>query len=192
MNRDPRQEPLAIAPDSEALALLEALLLAAGEAVPLAAIAETLGWTTRQVRSQLEDLERDLESSRRGMTLQWHHEAVQLASAPRFGAIVERFLAIERTVRLSEAALETLAIIAYRQPVTRAEIEELRGVDSSGVLGTLVARELIEVAGQRATLGNPNEYRTTATFLEHFGLSSLDDLPAAESSGEDGSPAGDE
>lgn len=190
MTRRVRQEPLGIAPDEEALALLEALLLAAGEAVTLATLADALGWTTSQVRRHLEDLERDLDSRRRGMTLQWHHDTVQLASAPRFGAIVERFLAIERTVRLSEAALETLAIIAYRQPVTRAEIEELRGVDSSGVLGTLVTRDLIEVAGQRATLGNPNEYRTTSSFLEQFGLTSLDELPeieleSAESAGGD-------
>lgn len=78
---------------------------------------------------------------------------------------------------MSPAALETLAIVAYRGPVTRGEVEAIRGVDSSGVLQTLVARGLIEVGGRRTTVGTPVEYRITAAFLRHFGLASLDDLP---------------
>jgi segregation and condensation protein B len=85
---------------------------------------------------------------------------------------------MERTVKLSSAALETLALVAYRQPVTRSEIEAIRGVDSSGVLATLVARELVEPLGRRSTPGNPVEYGTTPAFLQFFGLTSLDELPA--------------
>jgi segregation and condensation protein B len=84
---------------------------------------------------------------------------------------------MERTVKLSSAALETLALVAYRQPVTRSEIEAVRGVDSSGVLATLVARELVEARGRRSTPGNPVEYGTTPGFLQFFGLTSLDELP---------------
>jgi segregation and condensation protein B len=89
-------------------------------------------------------------------------------------------LGLDRETRLSGAALETLALIAYRQPVTRAEVEALRGVDCSGVLATLHARELIEVAGRLPSVGNPNQYVTSIEFLKQFGLRSLADLPSLE------------
>jgi segregation and condensation protein B len=84
---------------------------------------------------------------------------------------------MERSAKLSNAALETLALVAYRQPITRVEIESIRGVDSTGVVSTLIARELIEPRGRRATPGNPVEYGTTPQFLQFFGLASLADLP---------------
>jgi segregation and condensation protein B len=105
---------------------------------------------------------------------------VQLVTAPRFGALIERFLAVERKVRFSEAALETLAIIAYRQPITRAEIEAIRGVDCSGVLATLVAREMIEISGRRNSVGNPLLYATTDAFMRQFGIETLQQLGAEE------------
>ena len=97
------------------------------------------------------------------------------------------FLGLDREARLSGAALETLALIAYRQPVTRAEIESLRGVDSSGVLATLYARGLIEVAGRLPTVGNPHQYVTSLEFLKQFGLRSLADLPPLAEIRADGS-----
>src|SRR5918996_1539428 len=103
--------------------------------------------------------------------------AAQLATGARFAAQVRRFLRLDRESRLSSAALETLAIIAYQQPVTRAEIETVRGVDSSGVLATLHTRSLIEAVGRLPTVGNPIQYGTTPDFLRHFGLRSLADLP---------------
>ena len=109
-----------------------------------------------------------------------HEKTAQLSTAPRFGPLITRLLSVERTVRISEAALETLAIVAYRQPITRAEIEAVRGVDSSGVLSTLVARDLVRIRGRRATPGNPHEYTTTDEFLRHFGITSLDELPNPE------------
>jgi segregation and condensation protein B len=130
------------------------------------------------VRNGIETLDRHLRDTGRGVVVQRSGDSVQLVSAPRFGQPVARLLGMERTVKLSSAALETLALVAYRQPVTRSEIEAIRGVDSSGVLATLVARELVEPLGRRSTPGNPVEYGTTPAFLQFFGLTSLDELPA--------------
>lgn len=167
------------AASSERQAALEALLFARGEPEEVSVLATVLGWSQAEVNRGLDDLAHDLVEGGRGIVLQRDGSRAQLVSAPRFGGLIQRMLMIERTVRLSPAALETLAIIAYRQPVTRPEIEAVRGVDSSGVLSNLVARDLIEIAGRRSTLGNPHEYVTTAAFLGFFGLSSLDDLPDA-------------
>jgi segregation and condensation protein B len=105
---------------------------------------------------------------------------VQLVSAPESAAVVERFLGIGPQPRPSTAALETLAIIAYRQPITRAQIEAIRGVDSSGVVRALLVRELIAEAGRLETVGRPILYATTPEFLRQFGLSSLAELPEIE------------
>jgi segregation and condensation protein B len=161
----------------ERAAAVEALLFARGEPEDVSILASALGWTPAAVNRSLDDLARQLIENGRGIMLQRDGDSVRLVTAPRFGALVERLLLIERTIRLSPAALETLAIIAYRQPVTRPEIEAVRGVDCSGVLSNLIARELVETTGRRSTLGNPHEYRTTAAFLGFFGLASLEDLP---------------
>jgi segregation and condensation protein B len=163
--------------ETERAAAIEALLFARGEPEDVSILASALGWTPAAVNRSLNDLARQLSESGRGIMLQRDGDSVQLVTAPRFGALVERMLLIERTIRLSPAALETLAIIAYRQPVTRPEIEAVRGVDCSGVLSNLIARDLVETIGRRNTLGNPHEYRTTAAFLGFFGLASLDELP---------------
>lgn len=160
----------------EAQAALESLLFVASEPVEMATLAAALDWSPAEVEQQIEHLADSLKQDRRGITVQRNDDRVQLVSAPRFGPIVERFLAVERKARLSEAGLETLAILAFRQPVTRAEVEAIRGVDCSGVLSTLVARELIEVVGRRPTVGNPIEYGTTDAFLRQFGLASLEEL----------------
>lgn len=164
--------------DADALAAIEALLFVASEPVEIEVLATALDWPPEEVEREVERLAELLREERRGLILTRHDRSVQLVSAPRFGPVIERFLEVERRVRFSEAALETLAIIAFRQPVTRAEVEAIRGVDCSGVLNTLIAREMIEVAGRRQTVGNPLEYRTTDAFLRQFGLTSLDDLHA--------------
>lgn len=161
----------------EAATAIEALLFASGNAEDIPTLAAALGWSQADVRRGLTALEEHLRDGRRGVLLQRDGETVQLVSAPRFGQQIARLLGIERTAKLSSAALETLALVAYRQPVTRSEIEAIRGVDSSGVLSTLVARELVEPRGRRSTPGNPVEYGTTAGFLQFFGLTSLDELP---------------
>lgn len=170
--------------DTEARAALEALLFVASEPLEISALAAALEWSPADVAQEVDRLAEALRRERRGIVLQRHGDVVQLVSAPRFGPIIERFLEVERKTRLSEAALETLAILAFRQPATRAEIEAIRGVDCSGVLATLVAREMIEGVGRRSTIGNPIEYGTTDAFLRQFGLTSLSELsPPGEETG---------
>ncbi len=160
--------------DSDLIALIEALLLVAPTPPTIDELARGAGVEPAKVATALAALEAAAE---RGWVIQRHQETVQLATAPRFSAHVRRFLRLDREARLSAAALETLAIVAYQQPVTRVEVEAVRGVDSSGVLATLHGRELIEVVGRLPTVGNPIQYGTTTEFLRHFGLRSLADLP---------------
>lgn len=169
-------EHLEIAPE-DLPALLEALLLVAPEPAAPQELAAAAGVPLTTVEDALASLQAD---AARGLVIVRHRGTVHLASAPRFAAHVRRFLRLEREGRLSGAALETVALIAYRQPVTRAEIESLRGVDSSGVLATLHARGLIEVVGRLPTVGNPNQYATTVEFLRQFGLGSLAELPSLD------------
>ncbi|MDQ3547208.1 MAG: SMC-Scp complex subunit ScpB [Chloroflexota bacterium] len=168
---------LSIESPDDAAAAIEALLFASGSAEDVPTLAAALGWSQTDVKRGLDALGAQLRDGRRGVMLQRDGETVQLVSAPRFGQPIARLLGMERTTKLSSAALETLALVAYRQPVTRSEIEAIRGVDSSGVLATLVARELVEPRGRRSTPGNPVDYGTTAGFLQFFGLTSLDELP---------------
>lgn len=154
--------------------LIQALLLASPEPSTAAQLAVGAGLSEEEVIETLMSLRADAAS---GWLVQEHHGAWQLATAPRFAAHVRRFLRLDRESRLSSASLETLAIVAYQQPVTRAEIETVRGVDSSGVLATLHARSLIEAMGRLPSPGNPIQYGTTPSFLRHFGLTSLADLP---------------
>ena len=155
-------------------ALLEALLLVSPEPAELRDLADAAGVSVTAVEEALATLNDDRS---RGWVVIQHHGTAHISSAPRFAPYVRRFLRLDREARLSSAALETLALIAYRQPVTRAEIESLRGVDCSGVLATLYGRELIEVAGKLPTVGNPHQYVTSVEFLKQFGLRSLADLP---------------
>jgi segregation and condensation protein B len=155
-------------------ALLEALLLVSPEPAELRDLADAAGVPVTAVEEALDTLNDD---PARGWVVIQHRGTAHISSAPRFAPYVRRFLRLDRETRLSSAALETLALIAYRQPVTRAEIESLRGVDCSGVLATLYGKELIEVAGKLPTVGNPHQYVTSLEFLKHFGLRSLADLP---------------
>lgn len=160
--------------DAEVTSAIEALLLVAEGPVHPDDIAQALGVAPREV---IDAIHRLNALPDRGWIIQHHGERVQLTTAPRFAEYVRKFLGIERQSRLSSAALETLAIVAYRQPVTRSEIEAVRGVDCTGVLATLLQRTLIETMGRQDSPGNPILYGTTPDFLMHFGLASLDDLP---------------
>jgi segregation and condensation protein B len=165
---------IASAAKDELPALLEALLLVSPEPAELRDLADAAGVSVAAVEKALATLNDDRS---RGWVVIQHRGTAHISSAPRFAPYVRRFLRLDREARLSSAALETLALIAYRQPVTRAEIESLRGVDCSGVLATLYGRELIEVAGKLPTVGNPHQYVTSVEFLKQFGLHSLADLP---------------
>ena len=176
---DQGQASLPLAPTdgpagAELEALIEALLLVAPEPATIAQLAEGAGAPPAEVEAALSALE---QRDGRGWVVQRHRETVQLATAPRFAGQVRRFLGLERETRLSAPALETLAIVAYQQPVTRAEVEAVRGVDCAGVLATLHGRGLIEAVGRLETVGHPIQYGTTPVFLRHFGLRSLAELP---------------
>ena len=162
-------------PELSLLARLEALLFAAPGAVTAQQLAAALDIPTREARKALDAYAASLEG--RGIRLQRHQGRVQLTTAPEAAPWVERLLGLEATTRLSRAALETLAIIAYRQPVTRPQINAIRGVNSDGVMKSLLSKGLIEERGRAEGPGRPILYGTTADFLLHFGLNSLDDLP---------------
>lgn len=155
--------------------LLESLLFVADGPVPLAKIERTLGVERPAVEEAIAAL--SLDYKERGIRVQRLDGRVQLVSAPETAAYVESFLGLEAEPRLSAAALEALAIVAYCQPVTRAGIEAIRGVNSDHVVASLISRELIEETGRAESAGRPALFGTTFVFLQYFGLSSLADLP---------------
>lgn len=153
-----------------------AVLFVASEPVSVSVMARQLGCSVAEARQALESVSEAMETV--GLALQWtDSDHVQIGTAPHLATIVRQFLGQEKTFRLSQAALETVALIAYRQPVTRSDIEAVRGVDSSGVLQTLLARGVIEPVGRLPTVGTPLLYATTPEFLRLFGLTSLAELP---------------
>ncbi len=154
--------------------VLEALALVADDGLELDAIAEVTATSMEQVEAALAWHQ---AQPHRGVAIQRHGDRIAIASHPSTAIYIRRLLKLDREARLTQAALETLAIVAYQQPVTRGEIDAVRGVDSSGVLATRHNRGLIEALGRRAAVGSPIEYGTTLEFLRLFSLASLDDLP---------------
>ena len=154
---------------------IEALLFVAPGAVGVSQLATALGVTNRTIEKAL--LELDQAYRGRGMRLQRHGGRVQLTSAPEAAEAIETFLGLEATSRLSSAALEALAIVAYQQPVTRPQVDAIRGVNSDGVLKNLLHKGLIQEVGRAEGPGRPILYSTTPEFLGHFGLASLEELP---------------
>jgi segregation and condensation protein B len=157
------------------IAKIESLLFVAPSAVTSAQLASALEMPVAEVERGLAELEKQYQA--RGLRVQRHNQYIQLTSAPEAAQVIERFLGIEATAKLSRAGLETLSIIAYEQPVTRPEIDAVRGVNSDGALKSLLGKGLIQEAGRAERPGRPILYITTADFLGHFGLSSLKDLP---------------
>ena len=158
-------------------ALVESLLFVADGAVPVAQIAEALEVTPREVEAALASLAQSYTAAHRGLNLQRFRDRVQLTTAPAAAEKVERFLGLAATTPLTRASLETLAIIAYQQPVTRPQIEAVRGVNSDSVIKNLLGKGLIEEVGRTDGPGRPVLYATTPEFLQYFGLASLADLP---------------
>ncbi len=164
-------------PDAELPALLESLLFVAPSPTPVARLAQVLAASQEAVEAALARLAATYDEGRRGLRLLRKGDRVHLTSAPEAAAYIERFLGLDLSTRLSQAALEALAVIAYRQPLTRTEIEAVRGVNCDGVLRTLITRELVEPVGRLEQAGRPFLYGTTVQFLQYFGLESLDRLP---------------
>lgn len=157
------------------VAAVEAVLFVADDAVELAELARSLEVSLAAVRGLVERLAEECGS--RGLRLQRHGSRVRLVTAPEAGVYVNRFLGSRAEQRISTAALETLAIVAYRQPITRPELESVRGVNCDHAIATLRARGLIEEVGRAESVGRPTLFGTTALFLEHFGLPDADALP---------------
>jgi segregation and condensation protein B len=164
---------------TEKVALLEALLLASGEPLSIARIQEIMGGTKADILNIADELQAALTSEARGIELVVVAEKLQLRTKADYADYVRQLMAV-RPRRLSQAALETLAVVAYQQPVVKSEIDKIRGVDVAPTLKTLIDRNLVKILGYQASVGQPALYGTTENFLQVFGLPSLSSLPAIQ------------
>jgi len=164
--------------DEELVKIIEGLLFVASEPVTVNYLCTVANCSTGRVEQALQQLKGDCQN--RGIRLQRQANKVQLVSAPELTDYIEQFLGLTFTGKLSTPALETLAIVAYRQPITRPQIEAIRGVNSDGVLRTLISKGLVEEVGRLETVGHPALFGTTFEFLRYFGLESMDELPELE------------
>ena len=160
----------------ETVAMLEALLFASGEPQSAVQLAEALGMPLWELEAALEKYRESLETPLRGITLRFVAGGWQLVTKPALAEMIAQ-IAPKRQHKLSKPTVETLAIIAYRQPITRAEVEAIRGVKVDSVLYSLLEKGLIVPVGRKETVGRPILYATGEHFLEYFGLKSLDELP---------------
>jgi segregation and condensation protein B len=163
-------------------AALEAILFASVEPIPRGRLVEIFEEADRPAAEEAlaAVLDRYRAEDGRGVMAEEVAGGVRLVTRPELGGWLKRFFDVRGAAKLSMAALETLAIVAYRQPITAPEIQELRSVNPGGVLKTLLERRLVRIAGRKPVVGSPFLYRTTKEFLVHFGLGSLKDLPALE------------
>jgi segregation and condensation protein B len=159
-------------------ASIEGLLFAASDPVSVSQLAEVLGKSPQDVEAAIKRLEETYQQ--RGLSLLRHTGKIQLTTSPKIALQVEKFLGLEASAKLSRAALECLAIVAYRQPITRPGIDSIRGVNSDGALKSLLSKGLAQEVGRAEGPGRPILYGTTVDFLQHFGLPSLEALPPYE------------
>ncbi len=162
------------------VAAVGAIVFASGEPVQTKEIAEALDVEASRIEEAVEGLERIHDRSNTGLLVERIAGGVRLATRPDSGSTVRRFFRHRNRTRLSPAALETLAILAYRQPVTAPEIQAIRGRDPSSALKNLVDKRLVRILGKKKVVGSPLLYGTSKQFLVHFGLYSLDDMPSLE------------
>ncbi|MBM6895940.1 SMC-Scp complex subunit ScpB [Pseudoflavonifractor capillosus] len=165
---------------------IEGILFAAGDPVPMERLATALEQDVETVERVCSSLADEYRYQRRGICLVRTENSWQMCTAPEYAPDIRKTLEHRKPAKLSQTALEVLAIVAYFQPVTRAYIEQIRGVDSSYTVGLLLERQLIEEAGRLAVPGRPMQFRTTHHFLRTFGLTSLDDLPELPSATQEG------
>ena len=161
-------------------AIIEAILFVSGDPVRVDVLAHAMNLTVQELEQALAELRDHLALENRGIQLNRSGETVFLSICPKYAPQVELFLQPIQKQPLSQAVLETLSIIAYRQPVTKGDVEGVRGVKCDYSVQTLVNRGFIEECGRRETLGRPILYRTTDKFLQHFGIESLDELPSVD------------
>lgn len=156
---------------------IEAILFVAGEPVAVKDIAAALELTEVETMQAVESLQRDYDLNRRGITLRRYGDHLRLETRPEYAPYVERMLQPVQRQSLSQSAMETLAVIAYRQPATKGEVEQVRGVKCDYSVQSLLSKGLIREVGRKEALGRPILYATTDKFLEHFGLSDIRELP---------------
>ena len=156
---------------------IEAILFVAGEAVGIRDLAKALRVEEKELKETLKEIGSEYDYEQRGFMLKRFGEKVQLATRPLYSEDVLRLLQPVQQQSLSQAAMETLAVVAYKQPVTRAEVEQIRGVKCDYSLQSLMMKGLIQEAGRKDTIGRPILYATTDMFLSHFGIQGLEDLP---------------
>ncbi len=159
------------------ISALEAVLFANGEPLSIERISQILEITPENVEKITKALAEKLDNNKSGVMLLRLENTYQLASRKEYGAYIKKAFEIKRKTPLSPAALEVLAVIAYNQPITKAFVEQVRGVDCSGVISTLVEKELIEERGRLELPGRPLLYGTTKNFLRCFGITDLSELP---------------
>jgi segregation and condensation protein B len=157
--------------------VIESLLFVSGRPLQRGELRKLIGIDEERLIAALAVLEYDLESQQRGIRLQRLGDQVQLVTAPEHARYVAALLGLPMTAKLTPAALETLAVIAYRQPMTRSQIESVRGVNSDRALASLIQHGLVAEVGRAQTVGRPALFATTAEFLQQFGLTSLEQLP---------------
>jgi segregation and condensation protein B len=170
------ENTLAAEPEIVLAAKLEAMLFVTAEPASIQQLAAALDVNPSVVERGLKELDDSLRA--RGLRLQRNGGRVQLTTAPETAGLIERFLGLESTTHLSRAALETLAIIAYQQPVTRPQVDAVRGVNSDSMMKSLLSKGLIFESGRTDGPGRPILYSTTPEFLQHFGLNSITELPS--------------
>ncbi|MDP8214505.1 MAG: SMC-Scp complex subunit ScpB [Candidatus Euphemobacter frigidus] len=174
------------AQDIELKPVVEAILFVASEPLPISrleVLTEGIKREKKSLREIMVELEREYEKEGRSFTIRKVANGYQLRTRDIYSPWIRKLFHPRRVVHLSKAALETLAIIAYKQPITRIEIEVIRGVNVDGIIKNLLDRELIKISGQKEVVGRPYLYRTCRRFLEYFGLKTLSDLPPLESRG---------
>lgn len=168
--------------------LIEALLFISSGSIPLAQLSKFLDLSNSDILAMIQEIN-ETYSEVHGLRIMIHNQRAQLTTDPGLASELEEFLGLEITTTLSRAALETIAIIAYKQPVTRPQIDEIRGVNSDGVVRTLLSKGLIEEVGRAESIGKPILYGSTEDFLHYFGLQSIEELPPVEAiSGIGGKP----
>lgn len=156
---------------------IEAILFASGESVSLQRIAAALELTKAEAKNLVDELMTEYMSGDRGITIIKLEDSYQMVSVKKYAKEIRTVMDLRRNTPLSQAALEVLAVIAYNQPVTKAFVEQVRGVDCSGVIGSLTSKNLIEEKGRLELPGRPLIYGTTENFLRCFSLSGIDELP---------------
>ncbi len=162
---------------NESIAIIEAVMFAHGDPITPEKLSEASGIDVETTAKLIEQLQRRYNVQESGLQVIRLNDGFQITTRPEYSSYIKSALETRKQQPLSQAAMETLSIIAYNQPVTKSFVEQVRGIDSSSVVNTLVERDLLEEAGRLDLPGRPVAYRTTDTFLRCFGISSLKELP---------------